>query len=64
MSGRSVQLTLRCAHPTRIATRSSNCCAPPSPTKSKLDPAEFDQRLDAALAARTIDGRWPRSPPI
>ena len=25
----------------------------------RLDPAEFDQRLDAALAARTIDGLAP-----
>ena len=48
----------RCARPTGTATGSSNCCAPPSPT-ARLDPAEFDQRLDAALAARTIDALTP-----
>jgi hypothetical protein len=29
----------------------------------RIDPAEFDQRLDAALTARPST-RWPRSPPI
>jgi hypothetical protein len=53
----------RCARPTRTATGVIELLRA-AVADGRLDQAEFDERLDAALAARTIDALWPRSPPI
>jgi Domain of unknown function (DUF1707) len=56
-AGRSVQLT-RAAR-VRRGPRPGHRTAARRVADGRLDPAEFDQRLDAALAARTIDALAP-----
>jgi hypothetical protein len=52
----------RYARPTRTATESSNCCAPPSPTADSTRSNSTSGWTRRWPPARST--RWPRSPPI